>query len=135
MEDEILSCGRSRQNKLPTNHRGRVFGGYVGIGEVVRHVFDRLLVEEVNVRVEVHGLQVEPILLSLVKIWAVLFERFVLTKRPSGSHHRAYFRGQIKSPTGLRTQDDPRMGAVGTVANLESDLNGISADILKQGVL
>ena len=65
----------------------------------------------------------------------VLFERFVLTKRPSGSHQRAYFRGQIKSTTGLRTQDDPRLGAVGTVANLESDLNGISAEDFEVRVL
>jgi hypothetical protein len=62
-------------------------------------------------------------------VFAVLRERidddYEEAKWP---HHRAYFRGQIKSPTGLRTQDDPRLGAVGTVANLESDLNGISAE-------
>src|SRR5437667_3055601 len=59
---------------IPTNHRGRVFGGYVGIGEVVRQVFDRLLIEGVNVRVKVHGRQVETILLGFIKIRAVAIE-------------------------------------------------------------
>jgi len=36
--------------------------------------------------------------------------------------------GLIIVPTGLRTKNDPRLGAVGTVANLESDLNGISVE-------